>query len=94
MRLPLVAILGHGSSGLERKQFRKAMLDGLTSVLREVIPALTKAKCEVMAAIVLHVLKGVTAIDQEKPTARRMLLAEIKELIRVYLASAQPSEKV
>jgi AcrR family transcriptional regulator len=82
-----------GGSDDKRRQFRKAMLDGLTSVLREVNPALTKARCEVMAAVVLHVLKGVTAIDQEKPTARRMLLAEIKELIRVYLASAQLSEK-
>jgi AcrR family transcriptional regulator len=81
-----------GGSDDKRKQFRKAMLDGLTSVLREVIPALTKAKSEVMAVILLHLLKGVTAIDQEKPAPRRMLLAEIKELIRVYIASAQPSD--
>jgi AcrR family transcriptional regulator len=78
-----------GVSYDKRKQFRKAMLGGLASVLREGIPRLSQAKSEVMAAVLLQVLKGLAAVDQEKPTARRTFLAETKELIRVYLASVQ-----
>ncbi len=74
----------------KRQRFREAMLDGMAGILREVIPSLTKAKSEVMATILLQILKGVAVVSQEKPTARRVLLAEIKKLIYVYLASAEP----
>ena len=81
-----------GGSDDKRKQFRKAMLGSVAGILQEVIPPLTKAKSEAMAFVLLHILKGVATIDQEKPAARRMLLAEIKELVRGYLASAQSSD--
>jgi hypothetical protein len=44
-----------------------------------------------MAIVLLHILKAVTAADEEKPAVRRALLAEIKELVRVYLASVGSS---
>jgi AcrR family transcriptional regulator len=81
----------HAAGGVLRTRFRKSMLDGMAGILLEVIPSLTKAKSEAVAAILLHILKGVAVVHQEKPVARRLLLAEIKDLIRVYLASVQCS---
>jgi AcrR family transcriptional regulator len=78
-----------GGSRDRRQQFHNTMLGSVSGILKEVIPSLTKAKSEVMAVVLLHLFRCVTAIDQEKPTARRMLVAEIKELVRIYLASAQ-----
>jgi AcrR family transcriptional regulator len=80
-----------GGSHDRRKRFHKTMRGSVAGILKEVIPSLTKAKSEATALVLLHILRSVTAIDREKPAARRMLLAEIKELVRVYLASAQRS---
>jgi AcrR family transcriptional regulator len=78
-----------GGSDLRRAKFRQAAREGLGRVLRAAIPALAKAKSETMAALLLHVLKGLSAVDAEKPAARRLLQAEIRLLVRVYLESAQ-----
>lgn len=85
-----VALLdARGGSDARRIKFRQAMRDGLAVVLRTVIPAMTKAKSETMAVVLLYVLKGVRAVADEKPAARRLLQAEIRQLVRVYLVSTQ-----
>jgi AcrR family transcriptional regulator len=48
-----------------------------------------RAKSAATATVLLHILKAVTAADQEKPALRRALLAEIKGLVRAYLALAR-----
>jgi AcrR family transcriptional regulator len=76
-------------SDVRRAKFRQTAREGLGRILRAAIPALTKAKSETMAAVLLHVLKGLAAFDGEKPAARRLLQAEIRFLVRIYLGSAQ-----
>lgn len=78
-----------GGSDVRRAKFRRAAREGLGRVLRAAIPGLAKPKSETMAALLLHVLKGLSAVDAGKPTARRLLQAEIRLLVRVYLESAQ-----
>lgn len=79
--------------GDRQKRFRMAMLEHVASILKEAIPGLTKARTETMAAVLVHVLKGVPDPVEQKHAAGRRLLAEIKELVRVYLASARTPEK-
>jgi AcrR family transcriptional regulator len=85
----LADVRGAGSD--QRTQFRISMLASMAGILLEVIPTLTKAKSEVVATILLHILKGVAVVHEEKPATRRLLLEEIKDLIRVYLTSVQRS---
>jgi AcrR family transcriptional regulator len=73
-----------------RLQFRAAMRDGVAAILRKALPGLTPAKSKVAAVIVLHILKGITTASDEKPAMRKMLLAELRELVRHYLASTHP----
>ena len=85
-----VALLdARGGSDERRVKFRQAMREGLAGILRTVIPALNKAKSETMAVVLLHVLKGLAVVADEKPAARRLLQAEIRQLVHVYLDSAQ-----
>jgi len=73
-----------------RLQFRAVMRDGMAAILRKALPGLTPVKSKVAAVVVLHILKGITTAGDEKPAMRRMLLAEIRELVRLYLVSTQP----
>ena len=77
-----------GGSQAMREQFRKAILAAMGDLLRERIPSLTKARAAVMAAVLLHTLKGVANVEQQKPAARCAYLDEMKTLIGGYLASA------
>lgn len=77
-----------GGSHATREQFRKAILEALGHLLRERMPRLAKARATVMAALLLHTLKGVANLDQQKPAARSAYLGEMKTLISGYLASA------
>jgi AcrR family transcriptional regulator len=88
----LADVRGAGSD--QRTQFHHAMLDSMAGILLEVIPSLTREKSEAVAAILVHILKGVAVVHQEEPAARRLLLAEIEDLIRVYLNSVQLSATV
>lgn len=88
-----VLLDSRSGSDVRRTKFRQAAREGLGRVLRAATPALTKAKSETMAAVLLHVLKGVSVFDDEKPAARRLLQAELRLLVRVYLGSAQESAR-
>jgi AcrR family transcriptional regulator len=78
-----------GVSDERRVKFRQSMREGLAGILRTVIPAINEAKAESMAAVLLHVLKGLSAVADEKPAARRSLQGEFRQLVHVYLGSAQ-----
>jgi AcrR family transcriptional regulator len=82
-----------GGSEAYKKLFRKAMLDQIAGLLRDNTANLSRARAEVMAPVLLHVLKGVSTFDPEPvPAMRRVLLAEIRELIRMYLTAARRTE--
>ncbi len=74
-----------------RSQFRKAIVGALGGMLREVIPGLARAKADAAAAVILHTLKGVTAVGSMKPAAGQALLTELKELLHAYLSSLRLS---
>jgi hypothetical protein len=78
-----------GGSDERRIKFRQSMREGLASILRTVIPPIGKVKADTTAAVLLHVLKGLAAVADEKPAARRLLQAEIRRLVHVYLGSAE-----
>ncbi|WP_213763667.1 TetR/AcrR family transcriptional regulator [Caballeronia sp. dw_19] len=77
-----------GGSVDERKRFRQAMRGGVANILRQALPDLSPARAKVMAVVLLHLLKGVVSIANEEAAARAMLMAEIRELVRLYLVSA------
>jgi AcrR family transcriptional regulator len=77
-----------GGSGELRARFREAIRQGMARLLRKAAPRLTPARARAIAATLLHLLKGVATAMQEEPAMRRMLLAEIRGLARLYLSSA------
>jgi AcrR family transcriptional regulator len=85
----IVLLDARGGSDDLREKFRNAMLSDLAGILRKTIPSLAPAKAATMAIVLLHILKAVTAAEEEKPAVRRALLAEIRELVRVYLGSSK-----
>lgn len=76
-----------GASESQRQQFRKAMLEGIETIVREAIPALAPAKSRAVAGIMLNVFKSIGLISQESQATQRGLLAETKDMLRVYLCS-------
>lgn len=64
------------------------MRGGAANILRQALPDLSPARAKVMAVVLLHLLKGVVSIANEEAAARAMLMAEIRELVRLYLVSA------
>ncbi|NVZ24713.1 TetR/AcrR family transcriptional regulator [Pseudomonas gingeri] len=76
-----------GASDSERQRFRKAMLEGIEAVVREVIPALSAVRLKAVAGTLLIQFKGVGLISQEAPARQRVLLAEAREMLRLYLLS-------
>ena len=77
-----------GGSADERKRFRKVMRGGVADILCEVIPALPAAKAKVMSVVLIHMLKAVVGIADEESSVRAALLAELRQLVRMYLVSA------
>jgi AcrR family transcriptional regulator len=93
-RLFVIDLLeARGGSEEYKKQFRKEMLDQMAGLLRDNTANLSRARAEVMAPVLVHVLKGVSTFDSEPvPATRRALLAEVRELIRIYLTAASRTE--
>jgi AcrR family transcriptional regulator len=73
-----------------KKQYRESTRHATAGIVRKVVPHLPKAKAEAMAILLLHVLKAVprTAEVNDEPATRRAVLAEVRDLIRLYLVSA------
>jgi AcrR family transcriptional regulator len=73
-----------------KRRYREATREATANIIRKVVPRLPKQKAEAMAILLLHVLRVVprTAEEDDDPATRRAVLAEIRELIRLYLVSA------
>ena len=71
-----------------RKRFREAMRSGVAGILSRAIAHLKPARTKVMAIVLIHMLKGVASIANEEPSARAVLMAELRDLVRLYLVSA------
>ncbi|MEM5451093.1 TetR/AcrR family transcriptional regulator [Paraburkholderia sp. BR10936] len=71
-----------------RRRFREAMRGGVADILSRAIAHLKPAKAKVMAIVLIHMLKGVASIANEEPSARAVLMAELRDLVRLYLVAA------
>jgi AcrR family transcriptional regulator len=87
--LAIALVDAGGGSDIKRNQFRRALRRHLAGVLKKSAPRLSKERAETMAVVMLQVLKGVSAADDEDAKARRLLLAEIRQLLGLYIRSAQ-----
>jgi AcrR family transcriptional regulator len=78
-----------GTNPALKTRYREAMKHGLTGVIRKVAPRLPRARSESMAVVLLHLLRAIyrTAAEEE-PATQRAVLAEMRDLIRLYLVSA------
>lgn len=85
----LALISGLKHSDEKRLQFRHAMRAGMALILRKAIPALGRAKADVMSIVLLQILKGMATAIEERPDARYPMIAEMRMLVRAYLAAAQ-----
>jgi AcrR family transcriptional regulator len=72
----------------QRKRFREAMRAGIAAILSDAIAGLKPARAKVMSVMLLHMLKGVTAVADEEPAMRAMLLTELRDLVRLYMVSS------
>jgi AcrR family transcriptional regulator len=72
----------------QRKRFREAMRTGIAGILSDAIAGLKPARAKVMSVMLLHMLKGVTAVADEEPAMRAMLLTELRDLVRLYMVSS------
>lgn len=77
-----------GGSVEERLRFREVMRSGVADILRKAVPGISPAKAKVMAVVLIQTLKGVISTANEEPAMQAMILAEMRELVRTYLASA------
>lgn len=82
-----------GGSVDERARFREVMRGGVADILRKAVPGLNPAKAKVVAVVLIHTLKGVVGTASEEPARRAMLLAELRELVRMYLTSVSGQEE-
>jgi AcrR family transcriptional regulator len=87
-RFAIALVDARGCSVDERGRFREVMRGSVANILRQVLPDISAAKARIMAIVLLQMLKGVISIANEEPASRAMLLAEVRELVRTYLASA------
>ncbi|WP_144152140.1 TetR/AcrR family transcriptional regulator [Paraburkholderia sp. BCC1885] len=82
-----------GGNDDERARFREVMRGAIAEILREAVPGLNPAKAKIMAVVLIPILKGVVGIANEEPAVRALLLAEMRELVRLYLASVSKQGK-
>lgn len=77
-----------GGSQEKKMLYRNAMREGVASLLRTVIPSLDETRVMAITITVLHALKGLGTLQREEPAIRLLLVAEIRELVRLYLRAA------
>ncbi|PLZ04276.1 TetR/AcrR family transcriptional regulator [Burkholderia sp. WAC0059] len=78
-----------GGSDARRRRFRESVRGGLARVLLAMNGGLAPAKAQTTAVVLLHLLKGVMLTEGEAPAAQALLLGEVRELVRLYLASVR-----
>ncbi|WGS54087.1 TetR/AcrR family transcriptional regulator [Paraburkholderia sp. D15] len=83
-----------GGSAALRVQFREAVRGGVADILRKAIAGLSASRSKAMATVLLPMIKSVINSATEEPAMRAVLLAEVRELVRLYFASAAAGKKV
>ena len=78
-----------GGSMDRRTELRQALRGGVAGVLCKAMPALDAEHARVMAVVIAQIFKGVSGAAQEQPAVQATLLSEMRELVRVYLASTR-----
>ena len=83
---------GAGDGG-KREAFRAAFRTSIGMILRRAFPNCSQEKAQAMTAVVLHTLKGLATATPEKLADARLLRAEFRGLLCLYLGSraAKPS---
>jgi AcrR family transcriptional regulator len=83
-----MALMEAGAAdGNKRAAFRAALRTSMETILGRAFPNRSQAKARAMTAVVLHTLKGLAVAEPEKPAAARLLRAEYRELLCLYLSS-------
>lgn len=70
-----------------RKPLRGSLRREVAALLRSMNPHLTEKQAEVAAVLIAHVMKTVPAIAQEDERNRKHLLAGIRQMLALYIAS-------
>jgi AcrR family transcriptional regulator len=73
--------------GEKREAFRAAFRASISMILIRAFPDYGQPKAEAMTAVVLHILKGLATATPEKPDIARLLRAEFRDLLCLYLGS-------
>jgi len=85
----ITVVEARGGGGDKREQFRAALRDRVTAILRNALPDLTASSAKAVAIVTQHVLKGVAATADETPAVRRLLLVHYRELLGSYFSSVR-----
>jgi AcrR family transcriptional regulator len=73
--------------GDKREAFRAALRASMRLILPRAFPECGQANSQAMTAVVLHILKGLATATQEKRADARLLRAEFRDLLGLYLGS-------
>jgi AcrR family transcriptional regulator len=74
--------------GDKREAFRAALRTSMSTIMLRAFPDCGQAKAKAMTAVVLHILKGLGTATPEKRADARLLRAEFRDLLRLYLSHA------
>jgi len=88
-RLAVALIDARAGNDDLRKRFRTEARAGVARILQRAIDGIAPAKANAMAAVLLHLLKGIAVAADETPAMQAVLTGEIRELVRLYLVAAR-----
>lgn len=83
-----VLALVDARAGDQRLLFRASMRAGIAAILHTAIPAVSKAKAETMAPVLIEVLKSVATFSRTDPKLSQRWLGELRDMVQAYLDQA------
>lgn len=84
----LVLLDAQGDAAQRRSKIRGIFRQRLAAILMAATGTLPRARAEVMAVLLLHILKSLPLLAREEAAKRPALIAEARELARLYLMRA------
>jgi AcrR family transcriptional regulator len=88
-RVAAIVLLDAFDDAAERRsKIRGVFRQRLAAILMAAASGLPPARAELMAAMLLHVLKFPSLLAREEAGKRAPLIAELRELVRLYVARA------
>jgi AcrR family transcriptional regulator len=83
-----MALMEAGAGGGDKREaFRAAFRARISTIMLRAFPNCGQAKAQAMTAVVLHILKGLAIAAPEKQADARLLRAEFRDLLCLYLGS-------